>query len=248
MSSRWSRATAASLVRAGHTEAAVDVARLAGLNPSGVICEIMKDDGTMARLDDLVAFAQLHNLKIGTIRDLIAYRRRYDHLVEKARRDARSRAEWGGDVDARMTFRNKAHRQRAGRAGQGQDRSGQADAGAHAPVSPFRPTCSARGERARRAAAPLDGDHRRGEARAWSSVINQPRPDQFSRAPGPRRQAARPRTWTSCAITASARTILTELGVQDMVLLTNTHHTLIALDGYGLSIVGERPIRCRRID
>jgi 3,4-dihydroxy 2-butanone 4-phosphate synthase/GTP cyclohydrolase II len=60
------------LIRAGHTEAAVDVARLAGLNPSGVICEIMREDGTMARMDDLVAFAQLHGLKIGTIRDLIA--------------------------------------------------------------------------------------------------------------------------------------------------------------------------------
>src|ERR1700761_8193213 len=71
------------LVRAGHTEAAVDVSRLAGLNPSGVICEIMKEDGTMARLDDLVAFAQRHGLKIGTIRDLIAYRRRHDHLVER---------------------------------------------------------------------------------------------------------------------------------------------------------------------
>lgn len=71
------------LVRAGHTEAAVDVARLAGLNPSGVICEIMKDDGTMARLDDLVPFAQRHRLKIGTIRDLVAYRLRADHLVEK---------------------------------------------------------------------------------------------------------------------------------------------------------------------
>jgi len=69
------------LVRAGHTEAAVDVSRLAGLNPSGVICEIMKEDGNMARLPDLVAFAQLHGLKIGTISDLIAYRRRYDNLV-----------------------------------------------------------------------------------------------------------------------------------------------------------------------
>jgi len=69
------------LVRAGHTEAAVDVSRLAGLNPSGVICEIMNDDGTMARLPDLVAFAQRHNLKIGTISDLIAYRRRHDNLV-----------------------------------------------------------------------------------------------------------------------------------------------------------------------
>lgn len=71
------------LVRAGHTEAAVDVSRLAGLNPSGVICEIMKDDGTMARLPDLVAFAQKHNLKIGTISDLIAWRRRHDNLVRK---------------------------------------------------------------------------------------------------------------------------------------------------------------------
>ncbi len=73
------------LVRAGHTEAAVDVSRLAGLNPSGVICEIMNEDGTMARLPELVAFAQKHGLKIGTISDLIAYRRRHDNLVnEKA--------------------------------------------------------------------------------------------------------------------------------------------------------------------
>ncbi|KAF0174364.1 MAG: 3 4-dihydroxy 2-butanone 4-phosphate synthase / GTP cyclohydrolase II [Rhodobacteraceae bacterium] len=71
------------LVRAGHTEAATDVSRLAGLNPSGVICEIMNDDGTMARLPDLVSFAQKHNLKIGTISDLIAYRRRHDNLVRE---------------------------------------------------------------------------------------------------------------------------------------------------------------------
>jgi 3,4-dihydroxy 2-butanone 4-phosphate synthase / GTP cyclohydrolase II len=69
------------LVRAGHTETAVDVARLAGLAPAGVICEIMNDDGTMARLPDLIAFAQHHGLKIGTIADLIAYRRRYDSLM-----------------------------------------------------------------------------------------------------------------------------------------------------------------------
>jgi 3,4-dihydroxy 2-butanone 4-phosphate synthase/GTP cyclohydrolase II len=71
------------LVRAGHTEAAVDIARLAGLNPSGVICEIMNEDGTMARLPDLVAFAQRHALKIGTISDLIAHRRRHDNLVRE---------------------------------------------------------------------------------------------------------------------------------------------------------------------
>ena len=94
------------LVRAGHTEAAVDVARLAGLNPSGVICEVMKDDGTMARLDDLVSFAQLHNLKIGTIRDLIAYRHRYDHLVER-RAETSFTSRWGGDWRV-VTFWNKA--------------------------------------------------------------------------------------------------------------------------------------------
>jgi 3,4-dihydroxy 2-butanone 4-phosphate synthase/GTP cyclohydrolase II len=71
------------LVRAGHTEAAVDVSRLAGLNASGVICEIMNDDGSMARLPDLVAFAQRHGLKIGTISELIAYRRRHDNLVSE---------------------------------------------------------------------------------------------------------------------------------------------------------------------
>lgn len=71
------------LVRAGHTEAATDVARLAGLKPAGVICEIMNDDGTMARLPDLVTFAQKHGLKIGTISDLIAYRRRHDNLVKE---------------------------------------------------------------------------------------------------------------------------------------------------------------------
>jgi 3,4-dihydroxy 2-butanone 4-phosphate synthase/GTP cyclohydrolase II len=71
------------LVRAGHTEAAVDISRMAGLNPAGVICEVMKDDGSMARLPDLVAFAQLHGLKIGTIADLIAYRRRTERQVER---------------------------------------------------------------------------------------------------------------------------------------------------------------------
>lgn len=71
------------LVRAGHTEAAVDIARLAGLKPAGVICEIMNDDGTMARMPDLMEFAKAHQLKIATIADLIAYRRRQEKLVER---------------------------------------------------------------------------------------------------------------------------------------------------------------------
>ncbi|WP_213546546.1 3,4-dihydroxy-2-butanone-4-phosphate synthase [Vannielia litorea] len=84
------------LVRAGHTEAAVDVSRLAGLNPSGVICEIMNEDGTMSRLPDLVSFAQRHGLKIGTISDLIAYRRRHDNLVSVKREETITSA-FGGE-------------------------------------------------------------------------------------------------------------------------------------------------------
>lgn len=71
------------LVRAGHTEAAVDISRLAGLNPSGVICEIMKDDGDMARLPDLITFAKNHDLKIASIADLIAWRRQNESLVQR---------------------------------------------------------------------------------------------------------------------------------------------------------------------
>tara|TARA_R110002124_G_scaffold205656_1_gene372080 strand:- start:27774 stop:28907 length:1134 start_codon:yes stop_codon:yes gene_type:complete len=89
------------LVRAGHTEAAVDVARLAGLNPSGVICEIMNDDGTMSRLPELISFAQKHNLKIGTISDLIAYRRRHDNLVA-VRSEETIETEFGGDWTMRV--------------------------------------------------------------------------------------------------------------------------------------------------
>ncbi|MEM6308389.1 MAG: 3,4-dihydroxy-2-butanone-4-phosphate synthase, partial [Pseudomonadota bacterium] len=89
------------LVRAGHTEAAVDISRLAGLNPSGVICEIMNEDGTMSRLPDLVAFAQLHGLKIGTISDLIAYRRRHDNLV-KVRTQDTIQSEFGGAWQMRI--------------------------------------------------------------------------------------------------------------------------------------------------
>ena len=91
------------LVRTGHTEAAVDIARLAGLNPAGVICEIMNDDGTMARRNDLIAFAQRHGLKIGTIADLIAYRRRHDRIVERAL-ETRFRKPLGRQASACMSM------------------------------------------------------------------------------------------------------------------------------------------------
>ena len=86
------------LVRAGHTEASVDLARLAGLYPAGVICEIMNDDGTMARMPDLVAFAQRHGLKIGTIEDLIGYRLKHDRIVRRVTKST-SESAFGGAFD-----------------------------------------------------------------------------------------------------------------------------------------------------
>ena len=99
------------LIRAGHTEAAVDIARLSGLYPSGVICEIMNDDGSMARLPDLVQFAQIHGLKLGTIADLIAYRRRKDTLVKRIHETDFKIAN-GGDFKAIVylnTIENEEH-------------------------------------------------------------------------------------------------------------------------------------------
>ena len=92
------------LVRTGHTEASVDISRMAGLNPSAVICEIMNDDGTMARLPDLIKFAQFHGMKIGTIEDLVAYRMQKDHFVKYvASSDFRSQ---NGDAFKIHVYRN----------------------------------------------------------------------------------------------------------------------------------------------
>ncbi len=95
------------LVRAGHTEAAVDISRLAGLNASGVICEIMNEDGTMARLPELIGFAQKHGLKIGTISDLIAYRRRHDNLVRPSDQ-TKIFSEFGGEWDMKV-YEDETH-------------------------------------------------------------------------------------------------------------------------------------------
>lgn len=96
------------LVRACHTEAAVDLARLAGLNPSGVICEIMDEDGQMARRDALIRFAERHQLKVGAIRDLIAYRRSHDRHIEKSS-ELPFTSHWGGEWVAH-SFWNKVTR------------------------------------------------------------------------------------------------------------------------------------------
>ena len=228
------------LVRAGHTEAAVDVARLAGLNPSGVICEIMKDDGTMARLDDLIAFAQLHNLKIGTIRDLIAYRRRHDHLVER-RAEMSFQSRWGGDWKA-ITFINKVTGDELVTLQKGR-------------VDPTKPTLvrmhtmsmfvDAFGEESERSGLLSRSMEVIGEAGAGVIVVINKRMKgmitRFMQLRAEGKGAGAPEVEELRDYGIGAQ-VLAELGVHDMILLTNTHHTLVGLEGYGLSIVGEQPI------
>ena len=229
------------LVRAGHTEAAVDISRLAGLNPSGVVCEIMREDGSMARLEDLVHFARLHDLKIGTIRDLIAYRRKHDHLVEK-RIETRFKSKWGGDWRA-ISFYNTATKAETMALVKGH-------------IDPAKPTLvrmhslsmledifAEDNERS----GLLEGAMRTiGEAGAGLVVlISRPTADYVSRAIRRREQGSKA---DDSEIISEQRDygvgaqILTELGVRDMILLTNTRHSLVGLEGYDLSIVGEHPI------
>ena len=222
------------LVRAGHTEAAVDVARLAGLNPAGVICEIMKDDGTMARLDDLVAFAQRHNLKIGTIRDLIAYRRRNDHLVEKVAEESFT-SDYGGDWKV-LTYRNKTDGSenivlQKGRVVEGEPTLVRVHA-----ISILADMLGQSGPRKRllQRAMKAIGDHGTGVI-----VLLTVRESQGRLSPYIDSAVSADMDLRDYGIGAQ---ILADLGIHDMILVTNSRHTPIALAGYGLNIVGEHPI------
>ncbi|MDE8653620.1 3,4-dihydroxy-2-butanone-4-phosphate synthase [Novosphingobium album (ex Liu et al. 2023)] len=232
------------LVRAGHTEAAVDISRLAGLNPSGVICEIMRDDGTMARMEDLVSFARLHDLKIGTIRDLIAYRRKHDRMVEK-KADLVFDSRYGGQWTARTYF-NKATGDETMTLIKGRvDQDGPTLVRMHT-LSIFADILGEdQGDRA-------DLLHRSMEiiAEAGSGVIvliNRPMNRLMSRTIDikQRVRAGENPDLEELRDYGVGAQILAELGIHDMVLLTNTHHSLVALEGYGLNIVGERPIAPR---
>ena len=225
------------LVRAGHTEAAVDVARLAGLNPSGVICEIMDEDGTMARLDRLVTFAQFHGLKIGTIRDLIAYRRRHDHLVEK-RAETVFDSEWGGQWRA-MTFWNRATGSEQVALVKGKvDPTRPTLVRMHA-LSPFADLFGEAGARSGLLRRSMKAIGREGSGIVV--VINRPRPDGLTLAIHARAGAAVPDMEELRDYGVGAM-ILNELGVEEMILLTNSRHTLVGLEGYGLRVAGERAI------
>ncbi len=221
------------LVRAGHTEAAVDISRLAGLNPSGVICEIMREDGTMARMDDLIPYARRHGLKIGTIRDLIEYRRRHDNLVE-CTSTAPFQSDYGGDWTIR-TYRNKVD-------GSVHLVLQKGAVSAEVPtlvrvhaISVLADVLGQPGPRKRvlqRAMSEI------GKAGAGVIVLLMPS-DPAQLVAEVSGKGGMDMDLRSYGIGAQ---ILADLGVHDMVLLTNSHRNVIAIEGYGLNIVGEQSI------
>lgn len=221
------------LVRAGHTEAAVDFARLAGLNPSGVICEIMNDDGTMARMPDLVAFAQHHGLKLGTIADLIAHRRRTEKLVRRVQEGEVEQA-IGGSWRAVVYESTAAPGEHLALV--------KGDVSADAPVlvrmhaaSLFREVISGRGLGDLHAAMRMIDAAGRGVV----VLLRDPRPDALS---------IRLKRGATNAIAPEIRDygigaqILEDLGVKRIIRLSNNPRPLIGLEGYGLQVLETRPL------
>jgi 3,4-dihydroxy 2-butanone 4-phosphate synthase / GTP cyclohydrolase II len=213
------------LVRAGHTEAAVDISRLAGLVPAGVICEIMNDDGTMARMPELIEFARHHDLKIATIADLIAYRRRHDKLVRREL-ETPFHSKWGGDWRM-MVYVNT--------------------------ISYAEHVVLVKGEVAGEgpvmvrvhAVNILDdvlGDQGSGKAGQLHAAmeIREPRPTSLSDRV--RAQLAGERAAGALRDYGVGAQILFDLGIEEMILLSNTKKTLVGLEGFGLQVVEQRQI------
>jgi len=226
------------LVRTGHTEAAVDVARLAGLYPAGVICEIMNDDGTMARRDDLIAFAQLHGLKIATIADLIAYRRRHDRIIErKVETDFDS--DYGGMFRMVVYVNKVAYAEHIALVRGDVTSPGPVLVRMHA-LNVFDDVL---GSKARgrggilQASLEMIGQAGRGVA----VLIREPTPTAVSDRV--RRMMARGTEQVPALRDYGiGAQILFDLGVREMVLLSNTKRTIVGLEGYGLTVVERRAI------
>ena len=231
------------LVRAGHTEAAVDIARLAGLYPAGVICEIMNDDGTMARLPDLVAFAQLHGLKIGTIADLIAYRRKYDHFVQRTI-EGPFQSHNGGDWNLIVYVNQIEYAEHIALV--------KGDLTTPEPVLVRMHAVNIFSDMLNWAPYERDvlGESMRIIAREGRGVVvllRTTRPtfvtDVILRRVQEDIDRRRVKEYGVGA------QILLDLGIKDMVLLTDTpEKKVVALDGYGLNIVGTHPIRGQKKD
>jgi 3,4-dihydroxy 2-butanone 4-phosphate synthase/GTP cyclohydrolase II len=222
------------LVRAGHTEAAVDIARLAGLNPAGVICEIMNDDGSMARLPDLVAFAQRHNLRLGTIADLIAHRRRTERLVRRVAEGVLAEAP-GGPWRV-MVYANTVEYAEHLVLLKGEPSGDPPVLVRMHAVQMLTDVLGSRVLSGLHAAMRIIGEAGRGVV----VLLRDTRSDGLSEQV--RKLAASPRTDQELRDYGIGAQILLDLGIRDMILLSNTHRSIIGLEGYGLNIVQEWPL------
>ena len=236
------------LVRAGHTAAAVDVARLAGLNPSGVICEIMNDDGTMARMPDLVAFARQHGLKIATIADLIAYRRRTEKLIDLVA-STTIESRFGGQFQVRV-YANKMGYAEHLAVVRG-DVAG--DAPVHVRVHQHNlladslgdttPGVFFRGDERSRAgelesAMRLIAEQERGVV----VIIREPTPTTLSRFIKERDGHAMSKPIAELRQYGIGAQILQDLGVRNMIMLSNSKHKIVGIEGYGIHVVDQKPL------
>jgi 3,4-dihydroxy 2-butanone 4-phosphate synthase/GTP cyclohydrolase II len=225
------------LVRAGHTEAAVDIARLAKLPPAGVICEIMNDDGSMARMPDLVKFAQFHGLKIGTIADLISYRRRTESYVEKLA-EAPLDSVHGGEFRL-LVYANTVNYSEHLVLVKG-------DVSAPGPVPvrmhAFDLLSDALGDKAGKvgllqSAMELIAGEERGVVVIIREAFKSSVSDKVRRKAGePVIGSVQLRDYGIGA------QILLDLGIKEFELLTNSNYDVVGLEGYGLSITGSRAI------
>jgi 3,4-dihydroxy 2-butanone 4-phosphate synthase/GTP cyclohydrolase II len=222
------------LERVGQTEAAVDLARLAGLIPAGVICEVMNDDGSMARLPDLVAFAQRHNLKLGTIADLIGHRRRTERLMRRVQEGTIEHA--AGGAWRVIVYANTLD-------GSEHVALVKGDLGGPEPVL-------VRMHAVDLVSDVIGGAHQtmlHGAMRAIAAagrgvavLVRDPRPDAI--AERVRLLMATPRPHLPLRDYGVGAQILVDLGVREMVLLSNTQQQVVGLEGYGLDIIDRRPI------
>lgn len=230
------------LVRTGHTEASVDIARLAGLNPSGVICEIMNEDGTMSRLNDLIPFAQYHGLKIGAIADLIAYRLRHDRIIERIA-ETTLNSRFGGDFKLNVYGNQVSYAEHIALVKGDVSDGGPVLVRMHA-INLLDDVLGGLKDGKSgvlHAAMELIGEQERGVV----VLIREPRPTSLSeqvnfRAARERGEAVPPPgALRDYGIGAQ---ILLDLGISEMILLSNTEKTIVGLDGYGLKVVEQRPI------
>ncbi len=222
------------LVRAGHTEAAVDIARLAGLTPAGVICEIMNDDGTMARLPELASFAQHHGLKLGTIADLIAHRRRTERLVRRVQTGALHHAA-GGDWTLHVYATTLEHAEHLVLTKGDLAEPGPVMVRMHA-VDIVNDALGTHQWSTLHGAMRMIAEVGRGAV----VMIRDTRPDAVSARV--KLLEGNPRPLHFLRDYGIGAQILTDLGIKDMVLLSNTRRTMVGLEGYGLNIVDQRPI------